>query len=151
MTPANDAAVLDASVASKWYLPDERDIEQARQALDAFDHGHVAFIAPQHIEYEVVSAITVASRGAAKRITDAEAELSIARFLALGIPTVADDDLLMAAHLVARQTGCAFYDGLYVALAQRLGLPLLTADWKLYQNLYQLGELQWIGAWTPPA
>jgi predicted nucleic acid-binding protein len=38
-----------------------------------------------------------------------------------------------------------------VALAQRLGLPLLTADWKLYQDVYHLGGLQWIGTWTPPA
>ena len=50
VNPVSDAAVLDASVASKWYLPDESDMEQARRALDAFDRGRVAFIAP-HFAY----------------------------------------------------------------------------------------------------
>jgi predicted nucleic acid-binding protein len=36
-----------------------------------------------------------------------------------------------------------------VALAQRLGIPLVTADQKLHNRLAGTPPV-WLGAWTPP-
>jgi predicted nucleic acid-binding protein len=39
----------------------------------------------------------------------------------------------------------------YVSLAQRLDIPLVTADQKLKAKLAGTPlELVWLGAWTPP-
>jgi predicted nucleic acid-binding protein len=65
-------------------------------------------------------------------------------FLELHIPTVSDDDLLRAARALAYQYGCAFYDGLYLALADRLNLRLITADRKLYELVWTHPLVLWI-------
>jgi predicted nucleic acid-binding protein len=43
------------------------------------------------------------------------------------------------------------YDACYVALAARLGVPLVTADQKLVQRLAGTALAPvWLGAWKPP-
>lgn len=61
-------------------------------------------------------------------------------------------DLVDDALPLALSHGITAYDACYVALAQRLGLPLITADQKLEQKLAAAGlSVTWLGAWTPPA
>jgi predicted nucleic acid-binding protein len=50
------------------------------------------------------------------------------------------EPLMGAAWDVARLYDRSFYDGLYVALAERTGCPLVTADRRLYNSL-QGGDL----------
>ena len=43
------------------------------------------------------------------------------------------------------------YDACYVALAARLGFPLITADQRLVQKLADTpNAATWLGVWTPP-
>ena len=69
MVATAELLVVDASVASKWHLPDEAAADIAFLLLDRFADGTVQLIAPQHIRSEVPSAITVATRGRQPRLT----------------------------------------------------------------------------------
>ena len=100
------------------------------------------------IRYEVASAITVATFGANPRITQDQAREAIEEFLALGLPTMDTDHLIVAAYALVHQYGIALYDGLYLALAQRLQRPLITADNRFYQRVRSLPSATWIGDYS---
>ncbi len=137
--------MVDASVAAKWHLADEEYADKATLILTRFAQGQVELLAPDHIRYEVPSAITVATQGRKPRITQEQGKEAIEEFLALGLKTVSDGELIFLAYLLVHQYNCAFYDALYLALAQRLTFPFVTADRKLYQRVRHLPYVHWIG------
>jgi predicted nucleic acid-binding protein len=149
MPQAAEAMVVDASVAVKWHLQDEAFVPQADLLLTRFTQGKTNLLAPDYIRYEVPAAITVASRGTTPRIRQAQAQEAIEEFLALELTTVGSNELILAAYHVVHQYEVAFYDGLYLAVAQRLGLPFITADRKLYDRIRQLPPVIWIGDYAP--
>lgn len=100
MVATAELLVVDASVATKWHLPDEPDAEVALTLLDRFANGAVQLIAPQHICSEVPSAITVATQGRQPRLTREQGDAAIDEFLALALPTVDDDPLVRAASVL---------------------------------------------------
>ena len=156
MVTPTETLVVDASVATKWYLTDEADAELALRLLTSFGRGALALVAPQQIRSEVPSAITVATRTILRgqqhpRQTVAQGARAIADFLALDLPTVDDNELVMAAYEVAQQYGCAFYDGLYLALAQRLGVRFILADQRFYALIRQLPFVVWLGDYDAAA
>lgn len=127
MTPPNRLSryVVDASVAVKWHLRDEADLEHADALLTDFREGRIQLIAPEQIRYEVPSAIRNSLRTG--RLTPSEARTAIADFLAWRFPTVRTDVLVLAGYDWALRIGCSLYDGLYVGLAQMAGCPLARA------------------------
>jgi predicted nucleic acid-binding protein len=149
MASRANAFVVDASVAAKWHLKDEEYAAESALLLAQFAQGHVELIAPSHVNYEVASAITAAARGQNPRLSQTDGRSAIERFLALGISTVDDPELILQAYRLAHLYGCALYDGLYVALSQRLRLPLILADRKLYQLIGHLQGIVWIGDYLP--
>lgn len=151
MAKHGDALVVDASVAAKWFMSDEEHADKAMLLLERFAEGRTRLIAPEYIRYEVASAITVATQGRQARVSQQYGEKAIARFQALGIETLNGDELILAAYSLVHQYGCALYDALYLTLAQRLGLPLITADRKLYLRIRSLPDVIWIGDYSPSA
>jgi predicted nucleic acid-binding protein len=149
MTPTTNTVVVDASVAVKWHLEDEDDAEIAAALLDRFTRGEIILIAPDHIRYEVPSAITLATVRAQPRLTRDQGQAAIQRFLAMGLVTVGDDALILAAFPLVHQHKIAFYDAQYLALAERVGCPLVTADRKLYLRIGHLAAVKWIGDGLP--
>jgi predicted nucleic acid-binding protein len=145
-----EALVVDASVAAKWYLPDEDDVAIARDLLVRFAAGELALVAPDVIRHEVASAITVATLGRSPRLTVQAGEDAILDFLSTGIRTVADDALSRDAYHLVHQHGCALYDALYLALAERLRLPFIMADRRLHQRIGHLPNVFWLGDYVPP-
>jgi len=139
-----DAYVVDASVAVKWHLEDERYTTQSLALLRGFVEGDFDLVAPDHIRYEVANAITVATRSTPARLTDEQGGAAIAEFLALPLATFGDDDLLTAAYPLVRRYNCAFYDAVYLALALRTDRPLVTADERFYRQASDAGLLTWI-------
>lgn len=125
--------VLDASVAVKWFLSDESDTSQADALLADFREDRVSLVAPEHVLYEVPSAIRNSLRTG--RVTVEQARLAIEKFIGWHIPTVHDDALLLSAYEVAVRFGCSYYDGLYLALAEATGFPLISADGRLRRAL----------------
>jgi predicted nucleic acid-binding protein len=127
------AYVLDASIAVKWYLDDEEHNLESLEILRRYKAGEVRLIAPDHIRYEVANAISRSVTN--KRVRSSEGQDAIADFLGWSIPGISSNMLVFAGYDIARQFGCAFYDGLYVGLAELTGWPLVHADKRLRNTL----------------
>ena len=142
--PTNQV-VVDASVAVKWLLPDEEHTDRARLLLSRYGQAEIQLIAPSHLRYEIPSAITAATFGRTPRLGQDEARDAIEEFLSLPIQTVDANELILSAYSLVHQSGCAFYDALYLALAQSLGAPLITADRRFYQRIQPAPGVVWLG------
>jgi len=136
--------VVDASVAAKWHLIDEEGAPEALALLSRFSTGDVELFAPGQIRSEVASALSVATLGRQPRVDPETARLAVETFLAFGLSIVDDDQLILEALPLVGQHSIAFYDALYLALAQRLAIPLVTADRKLFARCSHLPEVLWI-------
>lgn len=126
--------IVDASVATKWYLRDEQDTRQA----DAILHGHVEgtarLIAPQIIRYEVTNSLLRAVRN--NRIDRAYAQRATRRLNALPFLEPSDPDgRIELAFELAYGMGISFYDAVYIALAEELGQQVVTADRILHNRV----------------
>lgn len=145
MSKVIDGMVVDASVAVKWHLIDEDYAEQADLLLRHFTEKTVTLVAPDHIRYEVPSAITAATLGKSPRISREDGGEAIQEFFDLGLRTVTSNDHIISAYLLGHEYGCSFYDALYLATARSLNLPFITADRKLYRKIAHLPDIIWLG------
>lgn len=116
-------AVIDASVAAKWFLS-EAESESAIALRDAHVAGRIRLIAPSLMPYEVANALRYHPRIGSDFLAVYIADLFA---LGIGIDPVSDGSMA-AAIKVAYRTGLTVYDACYVSLADRLGCPLFTAD-----------------------
>ena len=111
--------VLDASVAARALMPGDADLLGRLRRTPCH--------APHLIDAEVGSVLRRAVAGGRMAAHTAEAGLH-----ALGTLV---EDRYPHSHLVAAawrlRDSVSYYDALYVALAARLGFPLLTADARL--------------------
>ena len=144
METATNGLIVDASVAVKWALRDEEYVQESAIVLQHFMTGAVELLAPSHIRYEVPSAITVATGGSTPRLTKQAGQEAIQDFLALGIPTVDTDGLILSAFPLVAHYNIAFYDALYLALSRQRSFPLITADNRLYQRINNLPNVIWV-------
>ncbi len=71
--------VIDASVAIKWHLRDEQFVDESDALLADMLDGSAVLIAPDHIRYEVASAIHTAVR--MDRLLEADGRLALTQFL----------------------------------------------------------------------
>lgn len=135
--------VLDASIAIKWYLNDEDHVVDALAVQADFTTGRILLVAPDHIRYEVTNALRTAERRG--RLTALQAHTAARNFLAVSIPTVNDDTLLISGLTYALRYDCALYDGLYLALADIADAPFLHADVRLRNTLQgRFARERWI-------
>jgi predicted nucleic acid-binding protein len=123
--------VIDANVANKWYLRDEDLLAQADAIRHAFGDQSADVVCPHVARHEVANTMAVAYRG--ERISRDRAIASFSDFLASGISNDGDADwLIHAAIAIAMELPVFINDGVYIALADRLGIQCVTADRKLY-------------------
>jgi predicted nucleic acid-binding protein len=143
-TSLGSAFVVDASVAVKWFLQDEEYSDDALLVLEDLSNGLIALFAPEQIVAEVGSALSVASLPSRKRLLQSAAAESLSTFLEYRLTTTPSRELAQEAFALSHQHGCAFYDMLYLALANRMGIPLVIADQKLRVRVGHLPEVLWI-------
>ena len=114
--------VVDASVAVKWLVPEERDADLAERLRTGDPDLH----APGLMAVEVGNAIWVKARKG--DIGRARAGLLAARIARFPVAWTADETLAEDALALAIELDVPIYDCVYLALARRLGARLATAD-----------------------
>ena len=126
--------VLDACVALKWVLPEKDSPRAVRLRNDFRDHVH-ELLAPDIFAVEIAHSLSRAQRKKLIRPPQGMKRLiAVMRF-----PPILHASLLLLPRAFAMSSaeGIGVYDCLYVALAEREGCGLVTADEKLVKALHR--------------
>ena len=118
--------VVDASVALKWFLPEE--LEDEADALAGRDD----LVAPDLIFSEIGNALW--ARAARGLLAREGAERSLEAFEAAALTIVESPPLARRALAIAFELGHPLYDCVYLACAERIGALLVTADDRLVRK-----------------
>jgi len=123
--------VVDASVAVKWFLA-----EEGTPQANALLNGKEKLLAPELIDIEVTAGITRRFRtGELAEEAVREGLRDWAYMLSEGLMTlVPHKDEFQAAIDLTFKLKHPFQDCLYLALAERLNAPLITADPKFIER-----------------
>lgn len=122
--------VLDSCVALKWVLP-ESDSPKALALRAEFQLGIHDLLAPDVFPAEVAHALLRAER----RNLVQNGEVHLANVLSTPPDFHSSLPLLLRAYDIASQRKCGAYDCLYVALAEREQVELVTSDKKMINAL----------------
>jgi predicted nucleic acid-binding protein len=132
--------VVDASVAVKWFVPEpDSDL-----ALKLRSIGQ-SLIAPDIMPVEVGNAFWKLVQ---RNEMDRSHAQSALRSLAEGVVLFPAETLLANSLEIAFEVRQPIYDCLYIALAEQIEAPVVTADRKLFANLRtsrHRSRITWIG------
>lgn len=115
-------AVVDTNVVAYFVLGTDRFADEARTFMDALDEAW----APAVWEAELANALWMATRHHVLTIEEAAHRLTLVD--GLGFHVVPNRTLWQAALVRAHQSKVTVYDTLFVELAVREKLPLVTFD-----------------------
>lgn len=121
------ALVIDASVATLWFLSDPR----SPAANTLVDQHQGPFIAPDFLPVEVANALWFARRGAKTPIHLGPVLEQLAGLIAYESAS----KLLVTASELARELDHPVYDCIYLALVESGAHTMITADQKLARKL----------------
>jgi predicted nucleic acid-binding protein len=120
--------VIDASVAAKWFFQEEHSMS----ALNLLDN-HFELNVPDFFFLEMNSLLCKRTRRRELSITEAlEMDDEI---ISIPIQSYASAALREKAFEIALEAKCSIYDCLYLALAESLGVCMVTADKKFFQAI----------------
>lgn len=129
--------VVDASVVVDWVAPDADPAGPARVLLELWADTGERVVAPRVLHEEVANALLTGVRRG--RWDGRSADVSYGLLRALPVALVDEPrDLDRAWELARRYDEHPIYDLVYVALAERLGEQLVTADAALRRRLVGL-------------
>ena len=132
ITAHHAAYVLDASVIVKWFLHhQETDRDKALALRDMHVVGRTKIHIPGLALLEVLNAIRFNSKADEE---DGATALEALQNLQLEINS-GDIDVLQKSNAIAWSYKITIYDALYVALAEQIGYPLITADEAMRKKL----------------
>ena len=123
-------ALLDTSVVVKWFVPEE-DSGKALSLRHAQEDRELQLYAPEVLLMELANALRYSSEFSAGEIIEAletPFELNI-----LLIPFSLD--ALNLAVTFSMEHDLAVYDAYFLALAQAMEIPLITADRRMLSRL----------------
>lgn len=124
--------VVDASVLAKWFLQEKEDDRDRAIALrDLHISGRSKIHIPQLALLEVLNAIRFSPKADEE---DGATALETLQDLHLEVRAT-DPDVLRKANAIAWAYKTTIYDALYVALAEQVGYPLITADEVMVKKL----------------
>ncbi len=124
--------VVDASVGVKWFVRDrEADRDSALALRQRHIDGKTQLIVPELFVLEVPNAIKAGRRGTEAELAEVlttldDLEMHIERHTA---------PVLRKTNAVAWAYKLTWYDAVYVALAETMGFPCVTADEALLRKM----------------
>lgn len=136
--------VIDASVAAKWFLPDEPFSGLALKLLRSATIGATNLIVPDLFFCECGNILWKAARR--QRLSSEETVSAIQVIGDLQTLTVPASGLLERTLQIARTHDRTFYDSLYIAVAVQQQTHLITADEKLANATAAYLPVKWLGA-----
>jgi len=116
-------AVIDASVAVKWFL-EEPDSEDALRLQSDFFEGLLSVRVPSVFPYEVMNALHSSRRFSRRELLESARDIDRSGFQT--VPLFAD--YLARTVDLATASAITVYDASYLALAALEECPLYTAD-----------------------
>jgi len=123
--------VVDTSVALKWFVEEEGS-KKARKILEQYKSGSLEILAPEIIGLELANALFYGVSLKGKRLKEA-----IELFYSLGLSLVPLDRLfIQEAASLMEKVNIAIYDCLFIALAEKEKIPLVTADTRHHQKRF---------------
>lgn len=148
----NDLVVVDASLALKWVL-NEPDSDRALALLNEWNSNGVVLLAPSLLAFEVTNALYKNYRR--NKLTFDQVKRTYEEVLALGIVLEFSEtpDLgKRAVELANQYTLSAAYDAHYLAMAEREGCELWTADMRFWNSIKnKTNRVRMIGDYMPLA
>jgi len=132
--------VVDASVVVDWVAPGSADVAVAARLLDAWIDQGVTPIAPALLSLEVRNALLSGVRQDRWDGRQADSAQTLLAALPIDVEDSAPD-IARAWDLARRYDEHPIYDMVYVALAERRSVPLVTADDRLRRRL---ADLDWV-------
>jgi predicted nucleic acid-binding protein len=140
-------AVVDASVAIKWFLafkPDEDHADLALKILEEAVLGSVKLIQPPHFVAEVASVLA--------RTKPDEAQDDLLDLQNIERRTLDTPEIHATALELAIRHHHHLFDTLYHAVALHTpGATLITADQRYYAKARTEGQIILLADWTPAA
>ncbi len=124
--------VLDASVIVKWFLhQQEADRDRALALRDLHISGRSKIYIPRLALLEVLNAIRFSAKA-----NEEDGDIAIEALQDLHLEINAGDiNVLRKTNAIAWAYKITIYDALYVALAEQMGYPLITADEAMVKKL----------------
>jgi len=136
--------VLDTSVVVKWYV-EEEDSDKARILMQNHLDGKSTLVVPDLLIYEVANALKYSGAFSEKEICESVQDLYDLKLdIIAPLPSV-----IYPAIKISLTKDIAFYDAFYLALAQEIKSPLITADKKLYQKVKDLEFVKLLTEFEP--
>lgn len=141
--------VIDASVAAQIVSP-EPLTAKATDLFALLVGGQAAFHVPDLFYIECTNIFwKKKQRGVC---SESQAVQALSDLLALPLTSTAHAVLAIDALKLALALDITAYDACYLALAERMVVPLITADQKLERKLAGSSHaIIWLGAWSPPS
>ena len=134
--------VVDASIALKWTI-NEADSSTALALLADWTNREIEVHAPSLLAYEVTNALYLRVRKGEIPFYDASRGLTEIIYKVVEFDFPEDPDFNIRAMELGQQFGLpAAYDSHYLALAEREGCELWTADLRMWNSVN--GKLDWL-------
>jgi predicted nucleic acid-binding protein len=138
--------VIDTSVALKWYVPEDLRAEAVRYLGPGVDRH-----APDYLHAEAGGALLKrvrSTRDPTRHLPLADAQAVQSALAAAPVQFHPSTPLNAPALALALEVGCSHYDGLFLALAIRLGGQVVTADRPFHDKVKaspHADNVRWVG------
>ena len=122
--------VLDASVVVKWFVEEEGK-EIALSIRDKFWRREIDIVVPDLLLYEISNALRYNPN-----LNEQDVKNAVDSIINMGIRIlIPSGEILKKAIDMSFLYGISLYDAYYVALADELKIPFITADKKLFDKV----------------